>query len=53
MNKTIKNIVITPNNCDVEKEEYSVPYLLQGTVVNLTNWITEVPKIKNMQIYIV
>lgn len=46
MNKNIYNIVITPHDYNVEKEKYSVLYLLHGADGDFTDWISKVPSIK-------
>ena len=46
MNKTISNIVITPNNYSTNKTGYSVLYLLHGAGGNYTDWLLKVPNIK-------
>ena len=46
MNKTISNIVITPNNYSTNKTGYSVLYLLHGAGGNYTDWLLKVLNIK-------
>jgi S-formylglutathione hydrolase FrmB len=46
MNKSIKNIVITPNDYDGNNGRYSVLYLLHGAGGNYTDWISKGPNIQ-------
>jgi len=46
MNKSIPNIVITPDNYSIQKEGFSVLYLLHGAGDDYTSWVSKVPAIK-------
>ena len=46
MDKTIPNMVITPNNYSDAKTSYPVLYLLHGAGGNYKDWIQKVPSIK-------
>jgi len=46
MNKSIKNIVITPTNYNKKNDNYSVLYLLHGADGNYKDWISNNPIIK-------
>jgi S-formylglutathione hydrolase FrmB len=46
MNKAIPNVVIIPDNYAVQKEDFSVLYLLHGAGGDYTDWISKVPKIE-------
>ena len=39
MNKSIPNLVITPDNYSTQKEGYPVLYLLHGATNNYTEWL--------------
>ncbi|WP_372935818.1 alpha/beta hydrolase [Seonamhaeicola sp.] len=47
MNKTIKNVVITPNSYPEKGKLYSVVYLLHGAGGNHKAWLEKAPKIKD------
>jgi len=46
MNKTISNIVITPNSYTNKTEGFNVIYLLHGAGGNYTSWISKASKIQ-------
>lgn len=46
MNKTISNIVITPDNYTIDSEGFNVLYLLHGAGDNYLSWLSKVPKIQ-------
>ncbi|MBM1106240.1 esterase family protein [Aurantibacter crassamenti] len=46
MNKTIPNLVISPDNYSKEKAEKPVLYLLHGASGNYTDWFAKVPEIQ-------
>ena len=46
MNKTIGNVVITPDSYKTQDKAFPVLYLLHGAFGNHKDWITKVPKIK-------
>ena len=46
MNKSIPNVVITPDSYSTQKEGFSVLYLLHGAGANSSEWLTHVPSIK-------
>ncbi|PQV48972.1 S-formylglutathione hydrolase FrmB [Jejuia pallidilutea] len=47
MDKTIKNVVITPNSYPKPGKEYSVVYLLHGAWGDYKAWLDKAPKIKD------
>jgi S-formylglutathione hydrolase FrmB len=46
MNKSISNIVIVPDNYSTQKDGFSVLYLLHGAGGNHTDWLSDIPSIK-------
>ena len=46
MKKSIPNIVIVPDNYSTQKDGLSVLYLLHGADGNYSDWLSEVPFIK-------
>jgi len=46
MNKSISNIVIIPDSYSIQKENFSVLYLLHGADGDYSNWVSKVPSIK-------
>ena len=46
MNKSIRNIVITPDSYSTQKDSFSVLYLLHGATGDYTNWTSKVKSIK-------
>ncbi|MCM4166152.1 2-succinyl-6-hydroxy-2,4-cyclohexadiene-1-carboxylate synthase [Arenibacter antarcticus] len=46
MNKSIPNMVITPDNYSTQKESYPVVYLLHGAGGNYADWVSKVPELK-------
>jgi len=47
MQKTLKNVVILPDEYQKNDKDFPVLYLLHGAYGDFTNWITKVPDIKN------
>jgi S-formylglutathione hydrolase FrmB len=48
MQKDIKVVIIKPNSYKKKKSKFPTTYLLHGWSGNYSNWITKVPKIKNL-----
>jgi len=46
MNKSIRNVVITPDSYVKQKKEFPVLYLLHGALDDYSGWLKRVPEIK-------
>lgn len=47
MNKTVKTVIITPDNY-AQKDSFPVVYLLHGYSGNYADWVNKAPEIKNL-----